>query len=131
MKLFTPRKPQPPASAPPTPERAQATLDEISARLDKLERVVTDLKQNIDLIPAIVRRLYLDGMSLPAPYDLLSERFGYLSQNEEDGLLLAIELMSKKSRWSEVAREMEHYVRGAGFSVVENFRPGRSLPSSR
>ena len=41
------------------------------------------------MIPAIVRRLYLDGMTLPAPYDLLSQRFGYLSQNEEDGLLLA------------------------------------------
>jgi hypothetical protein len=89
MKLFTPRKAAP-GSTPPTPERAQATLDEISARLDKLERVVTDLKQNIDLLPAIVRRLYLDGMSLPAPYDLLSQRFGYLSQNEEDGLLLAL-----------------------------------------
>ena len=89
MKLFTPRKAAP-GSTPPTPERWQATLDEISARLDKLERVVTDLKQNIDLLPAIVRRLYLDGMSLPAPYDLLSQRFGYLSQNEEDGLLLAL-----------------------------------------
>lgn len=65
-------------------------LEEISARLDKLERVVTDLKHNIDLIPAIVRKLYLDGVALPAPYDLLSERFGYLSQNEEDGLLLAL-----------------------------------------
>lgn len=90
MKLFTPR---PPATAEPgsaTPQRAQATLDEISARLDKLERVVTDLKQNIDLIPAIIRKLYLEGAELPPPYDLLSERFGYLSQNEEDGLLLAL-----------------------------------------
>jgi methionyl aminopeptidase len=34
---------------------------------------------------------------------------------------LAIELMGKKSRWSEVAREMATYVRDAGFSVVENF----------
>ena len=34
---------------------------------------------------------------------------------------LAIELMGKKSRWSEVAREMASYVRDAGFSVVENF----------
>jgi hypothetical protein len=73
-----------------TPERAQATLEEISARLNTLERVVTDLKRNIDMIPAVVRKLYLDGVALPAPYDLLSERFGYLSQNEEDGLLLAL-----------------------------------------
>ena len=36
-------------------------------------------------------------------------------------LFLAIELMGKKSRWSEVAREMELYVKRAGFSVVENF----------
>ena len=90
MKLFTPRTPATTGSTPETPARAQATLEEISARLDKLERVVTDLKQNIDLIPAIVRRLYLDGVALPPPYDLLSERFGYLSQNEEDGLLLAL-----------------------------------------
>ncbi len=36
-------------------------------------------------------------------------------------LLHAIELMSKKNRWSEIAREMELYVRAAGFSVVENY----------
>jgi methionyl aminopeptidase len=36
-------------------------------------------------------------------------------------LFLAIELMAAKTRWSEVAREMELYVRRAGFSVVENF----------
>ena len=34
---------------------------------------------------------------------------------------LAIELMGRKSRWSEVAREMATYVRDTGFSVVENF----------
>ena len=88
MKLFTPRKTV--ARSGDGDATAAATLQEISARLDKLERVVTDLKQNIDLIPAIVRKLYLDGVALPAPYGLLSERFGYLSQNEEDGLLLAL-----------------------------------------
>jgi methionyl aminopeptidase len=34
---------------------------------------------------------------------------------------LAIELMGKRSRWSEVAAEMGTYVRDAGFSVVESF----------
>ncbi|MBI2826799.1 MAG: type I methionyl aminopeptidase [Planctomycetia bacterium] len=34
---------------------------------------------------------------------------------------LAIELMGKRRRWSEVASEMESYVREAGFSVVESF----------
>ena len=34
---------------------------------------------------------------------------------------LAIDLMGKKRLWSEVAAEMETYVRDAGFSVVESF----------
>ena len=34
---------------------------------------------------------------------------------------LAIELMFTKSRWSEVAAEMERYVRDYGFYVVESF----------
>lgn len=36
-------------------------------------------------------------------------------------LELAIELMGKKHRWSEVAAEMGKFVRDAGFSVVESF----------
>ncbi len=36
-------------------------------------------------------------------------------------LALAIGLMGKRSRWSEVAAEMGTYVRDAGFSVVESF----------
>jgi len=36
-------------------------------------------------------------------------------------LKLAIDLMGKRSRWSEVASEMGTYVRDAGFSVVESF----------
>lgn len=39
----------------------------------------------------------------------------------QGSLLLAIELMAEKSLWSEVAAEMETYVRDAGFSVVECF----------
>lgn len=34
---------------------------------------------------------------------------------------LAIQLMAEKARWSEVAREMQVYVRDAGFSTVEQF----------
>ena len=36
-------------------------------------------------------------------------------------LHLAIDLMGKRSRWSEVAAEMGSFVRDAGFSVVESF----------
>jgi len=39
----------------------------------------------------------------------------------EGVLKLAIDLMGKKNRWSEVASQMESYVKGAGFSVVESF----------
>jgi len=38
-----------------------------------------------------------------------------------DVLHLAIDLMGKRSRWSEVAAEMEKHVRRQGFSVVEAF----------
>jgi hypothetical protein len=70
--------------------RLEGRLKEISDRLTKLEESVANLKPNIKMLPAIVRRLYLDDVDLPPPYDLLSERFHYQSQNEEDGLLLAL-----------------------------------------
>jgi methionyl aminopeptidase len=36
-------------------------------------------------------------------------------------LMLAIDLIGKKSKWSDVAAEMGKFVRDAGFSVVESF----------
>ena len=39
---------------------------------------------------ALLRKLFLDGVELPPPHDLLAERFGLASQNEEDGLTLAV-----------------------------------------
>jgi methionyl aminopeptidase len=36
-------------------------------------------------------------------------------------LALAIQLMSTRNRWSDVAQEMATFVRDHGFSVVENF----------
>ena len=39
----------------------------------------------------------------------------------EHVLNLALELMGKRTFWSEVAAEMERLVKGAGFSVVEAF----------
>ncbi len=42
-------------------------------------------------------------------------------RHQADVLELAIELMGKRSKWSEVASEMGTYVRDAGFSVVESF----------
>jgi len=65
-------------------------LKEISDRLSKIEDSIANLEPDIKMLPAIVRKLYLEDAELPHPYDLLSERFGYRSQNEEDGLLLAL-----------------------------------------
>jgi hypothetical protein len=70
--------------------RIEEQLKEISHRLTKLEEAIADLKPNIKMLPAIVRKLYLDGVELPPPYDVLSQRFRIRSQNEEDGLLLAL-----------------------------------------
>jgi methionyl aminopeptidase len=39
----------------------------------------------------------------------------------QDVLLMAIDLMGKKTRWSEVAGQMEKYVKEQRFSVVEDF----------
>jgi hypothetical protein len=73
-----------------TDDRIQEQLNEISHRLTRLEEAIADLKPNIKMLPAIVRKLYLEGVELPPPYDVLSQRFRIRSQNEEDGLLLAL-----------------------------------------
>ena len=67
-----------------------AKLKEISDRLDRLEDLIEDLRPHIRMLPAILRKLYLADMELPAPYNLTAERFPFRSQNEEDGLLLAL-----------------------------------------
>lgn len=69
---------------------SERRLKEISDRLSKIEDSIANLEPDIKMLPAIVRKLYLEDADLPHPYDLLSERFGYRSQNEEDGLLLAL-----------------------------------------
>jgi hypothetical protein len=65
-------------------------LKQVSDRLTKIEESLANLEPHIKMLPAIVRKLYLEDADLPHPYDLLSERFRYLSQNDEDGLLLAL-----------------------------------------
>jgi len=44
---------------------------------------------------------------------------GRLLEVTEGALRLAIQLMGEKQRWSQVAKEMEQYVKSAGFSMVE------------
>jgi hypothetical protein len=70
--------------------QVERRLKEISDRLSRLEDSIAGLEPNIKMLPAVVRKLYLEDADLPHPYDLLSQRFPYRSQNEEDGLLLAL-----------------------------------------
>lgn len=74
----------------PAPTVRPVTLEELAARLERLEDAIDELRPNIKMIPSLVRRLYLDGLPLPPPYDLTSQRFRVSSQNEEDGVLAAI-----------------------------------------
>ena len=83
MKLFNPKW------TTETPD-VDTKLQEISARLERLEELMSELRATTRMLPAIVRKLYLADVDLPAPYDLLSERFHFHSQNQEDGLLLAL-----------------------------------------
>jgi len=55
------------------------------------------------------------------PVGKISAEARKLLEVTQGTLDLAIELMAVKSRWSEVALEMERYVRDAGFYVVESF----------
>ncbi len=55
------------------------------------------------------------------PVGKIDEEVQRLLEITHGVLKLAIDLMGKRSRWSEVASEMGTYVRDAGFSVVESF----------
>jgi hypothetical protein len=69
---------------------ALAAIRALSERLERIERALRDLKQNVDLVPALVRKMYLADVKLKPPYDLQAERFSFSSQNDEDGLVLAL-----------------------------------------
>ena len=55
------------------------------------------------------------------PVGQVEPRVAQLLEITSGVLKLAIELMGQKNLWSEVASEMETYVKDAGFSVVESF----------
>ena len=56
----------------------------VPARLGAIER---DLQRTL---PAVVRALYLRDVPLEPPFNLTARRFGFSSQNGEDGIILAI-----------------------------------------
>jgi len=69
---------------------AVKAIREFNERFERLERSIRDLKQNVDLVPALLRKMYLEGVELDPPYDLQAERFSFSSQSDEDGLVLAL-----------------------------------------
>jgi hypothetical protein len=84
----------------------EVTVAQLDQRLDRIERMLEDLARNqqrwdstiLKLAPAqlhrrlqaIVRALYLKPNDLDYPHRLTVQRFGLLSQFEEDGLTLAV-----------------------------------------
>lgn len=81
------------AKSDPSPVDQADTLSairDLAERFERIERAIRDLKQNADLVPALVRKMYLADVKLEPPYDLQAERFSFSSQNDEDGLVLAL-----------------------------------------
>lgn len=76
--------------APSGDQHAMAAIRDLSERLERIERALRDMKQNVDLVPSLVRKMYLADVKLSPPYDLQAERFSFSSQNDEDGLVLAL-----------------------------------------
>jgi hypothetical protein len=65
-------------------------MDEVLDRLERIEAAVAESKKTHRLVAAVARRLFLEGIELPPRKRLRAKRFGFISQNEEDGLLLEI-----------------------------------------
>ncbi len=71
-------------------EQISASVATIAGRLDSMEDRLRLAERALRLLPAIVRKLYLEDFDLPQPFDLMSQRFGVRSQNAEDGLIVAL-----------------------------------------
>jgi hypothetical protein len=69
---------------------ATSAIRDLTERFERMERTLRDIKQNVDLVPALLRKMYLADVKLEPPYDLQAERFSFSSQNDEDGLVLAL-----------------------------------------
>src|SRR6188472_3123122 len=79
------------------PALAQAQLKEMSRRLDRIERQLESLNKiwlktrHVEpAVQAALRALYLDRDDLPYPERLIARRFRLASQNQEDGITMAL-----------------------------------------
>ena len=78
-------------------EQSQAHYKEISRRLDRIERQLESLNKiwlrtrHVEpAVQALLRERYLDPATLPYPERLTAQRFRLASQNQEDGITIAL-----------------------------------------
>jgi len=78
-------------------EQGQAHNREISRRLERIERQLESLNKiwlrtrHLEpAVQALLRERYLDADTLPYPERLIAKRFRLASQNQEDGITLAL-----------------------------------------
>ena len=78
-------------------EHTQAQLKEMGRRLERIEGQLESLhkiwlrtRHLEPAVQAVVRELYLDRDTLPYPERLIAQRFRLTSQNQEDGITLAL-----------------------------------------
>ncbi len=79
------------------PAQTQAQLKDLSRRLERIERQLESLNKiwlktrHVEpAVQAALRALYLDRDDLPYPERLLARRFRLSSQNQEDGITMAL-----------------------------------------
>ncbi len=68
-------------------ERQRRVQDQLGGPPRGLEGVVRHIERNVN---SLVRHHYVDQEALPFPHNVLSQRFHLWSQNEEDGITLAL-----------------------------------------
>lgn len=78
-------------------EHTPAQLKELNRRLERIERQLESLNKiwlrtrHVEpAVQAVLRELYLDRETLPYPERLIAQRFRLASQNQEDGITLAL-----------------------------------------
>ena len=76
-----------------------AILEQIQTQLGSHKRGIDGRLRHVERnIHALIRRQYLDQSTLPVHQRVLSQRFHVLSQNEEDGITLALAKLAASSR---------------------------------
>ena len=74
-----------------TQNKAQAQIQARLARMQIGTNGINDQLRHVEHnVNSLVRHEYVDQVALPFPHNVLSQRFHVWSQNEEDGITLAL-----------------------------------------